>query len=82
MRPGLEASAKEMLRSASFPNFVQRVTFGGFCRLRSGWDLANKPGVAEKWREGPRSADCRVRTSEEFRRGANWRRKALVRRAA
>ena len=82
MRPGLEPPTKEMLRSASFPNFVQRVTIGGLCRLRSGRDIANKPGVAEKWREGARSADCRVRASGEFRRSANWRRKALGRRAA
>ena len=82
MRPGLGASAKEMPRNASFPNFVQRVTIGGFCRPRSGWDIANKPGVAGMRREGARSADCRVRASEEFRRSASWRRTALGRRHA
>ena len=53
---GRNFSAKEAFQRVSLLNVMERFAPGGFCRLRSGWDVANRSGIVER-RQGSRSAD-------------------------
>ena len=55
-----------------FLNFVQRLTPGGFCYLRSGKGIANACGSLEKWHDGAGSAERSGRILEGYRIGMCW----------
>ena len=70
--PGSEVSARDLLASVSFLNFLHWVVPGGFCHLRSGWDAVNGSGVMDLWRAGVRSPSTTVAISETLRNDMVW----------
>ena len=71
MAPETEVPAKEALQSALHLNFLEWLVRGEFRHLRSRWDLGNRCGVVEKWKQESRAADCRVRAPDGFRNDMN-----------
>ena len=77
MQPEKKASAGHIQRSVSYLNFVEWVAPGGFCYLRSGWDIVKGTAEMDKWRWGSFNPDCRVCVAGEFRKDLSWWRRAL-----
>ena len=66
-QPDSTASARSLLPSTSFPNFIQRIAPGGSCHLRRGWNVVNDSGVMELRRSGASSAETQVAVTEKLR---------------
>ena len=66
----------------SYLNFPQWEVPGGFCRLRTGWNVVNKTGVMELWRKGKKRAEAEARVSDGLRNASSWWRRTLGARPA
>ena len=67
-----KVSARGAIQTVSFLDFARRLAPGGLCHLRRVWNLVNGSGVMEKWPQGSRPADFRVRVADEFRDDMGW----------
>ena len=80
--PGSEMSARDLLATVSFLNFLHWVIPGGFCHLRSGWDTVNQSGIMDLWRAGARTPAVSVAVPEALRNDMVWWWRMLERRPA
>ena len=76
-RSGATMGARDLLATASYLNFLHWVAPGGFCHLRSGWDVADEAGVMVSWRSGAKRAAAVAAMSENLRNDMVWRLKML-----
>ena len=77
LRPESTLSARTLPSSASFLNFIQWATPGGFCHLRHGWNVFAGSGIMELQRPGGGCAETHVVVAEELREGMLWWSKVL-----
>ena len=75
--PGSEMSARTLLASACFLNFLHRVIPGGFCDLRSGRGAVNESGAMDLWRPGRSRSSAQAKVAEQPRNDMLRRRKML-----
>ena len=67
LQPDASLSARGLLPSVSFLDFVRWVAPVGFRRLRHGWNVGNDSGTMETRRSGDGCVDVQVAIAEELR---------------
>ena len=76
LQPDSTVAARSPLSSGSF-NFNQWIAPGGFCHLRTGWNVVNDSGIMGAWRSGAGRAETQVVVTKELRNDVLRRRRAL-----
>ena len=75
--PGSRVSARSLLATVPFSNFLEWVIPVGFRHLRSGWGAADESGIMDQWMSGSKRANMDAVLSEQLRSDVLWWRKML-----